>query len=180
VAAESFRHGLTPYFTPCPAAVWQERWLRAIRTLNFIRASEGGYSLRLRSRITKLWPTLQTRFNRFESRRFRRMIPGLDSVPELNGIRSFGTRIVAGRFGARSARRSTAALRLVSLFVSDQPESALRSTARLPIRASDRSVAKTSLTGRSTGTRRRARRFHPRGAAGPVNLNVRLWAILQN
>jgi 5-methylcytosine-specific restriction protein A len=34
-------------------------------------------------------------------------------------------------------------------------------------------VARPGLTRRSTGTRRRVRRFQPRGAAGPVNLNVR-------
>jgi hypothetical protein len=49
-----------------------------------------------------------------------------------------------------------------------------RSTARLRIRASGRSATHSGLTGRSTGTRRRVLRFQPRGAAGPVNLNVRL------
>jgi hypothetical protein len=41
-------------------------------------------------------------------------------------------------------------------------------------RAAGRPATHSGLTRRSTGTRRRVLWFHPRGAAGPVNLNVRL------
>jgi hypothetical protein len=98
---------------------------------------------------------------------------GPGRASETGGLRGFGARTPAGSL--RGSPR-TAAYRGAWLGTVRGPSSAAnapRRTARLKRRAAGRSATHSGLTRRSTGTRRRVLWFQPRGAAGPVNLDVR-------
>jgi hypothetical protein len=81
-------------------------------------------------RITRLRPTMKTRFNPFENRHFQRMISSQAVVPKRGGLPNFGADKPTGRSGVRSARLSTGRLRWRGPGSGKLRESATRSTAR--------------------------------------------------